>query len=92
MIALFVVALTAGGLCLVPAVAAGGPRAQPAQHHHHHKDKPVHHHGKGVGSRSALTLEEGDLPLKWLFVSLGISAAIGAVAGEVIVNLTGSRP
>jgi hypothetical protein len=66
---------------VIPAAAA----------HHHHQKQPVHHH-HGTGTGADLTLEESELPLKWLFVSLGISAAIGAVAGEVIVNLTGSRP
>ena len=63
--------------------AAGDTFAQ-----HRHKDKSGRNAGGGNGgARNVPVDEEADLPLKWLFVGLGVSAVIGAAGGEVLVNL-----
>ena len=61
--------------------------------HNEHKKKPKHEqHGTGRGSTTPdEPPEPQDLPLKWLFISLGISLVIGAAGGEIFASLSPRR-
>jgi hypothetical protein len=59
---------------------------------HKHKNGGGEEIGGGdAGGKAATDESDQDLPLKWLFISLGISALIGAAGGVVLVNLVSPR-
>jgi hypothetical protein len=65
--------------------------AQESGKGHKHPKPPKHsQHGGGAKSEGTKTseAEPSELPLKWLFVSLGVSLLIGAAGGEIFFSLS----
>jgi hypothetical protein len=86
---------TWAAVALIVLLSLAAPAAIAASH-----TSPQHKHkngggeeigGGGAGGDAATDGQDNDLPLKWLFISLGISALIGAAGGVVFVNLVPPR-
>jgi hypothetical protein len=85
--AFFVAVVLVGSTTALTAAAQDSGRGHKHPKHSKH-GTPVNPNANGSGTGES---EPSDLPMKWLFVSLGISFLIGAAGAEILVSLSPRR-